>query len=53
MVIRSRRIKLAVHLAHMGEVRSSLKILAGKPKEKRSVRRPRLDRIIILKWIQT
>ena len=39
------------HVGRMEEGRSSLKILTGKPKEKRLVVRPRKDGRTILEWI--
>ena len=40
-VIKSRRLRLAGHVARMEEGRSALKILTGKPIGKRSLGRPR------------
>jgi hypothetical protein len=40
-VIRSRRARLAQHVAHMGEKRGVYKILMGKPDGKRPLGRPR------------
>ena len=41
-VIKSRRLRWAGHVARMEEVRSSFKILTGKPSGKRPLWRPRL-----------
>ena len=40
-LIKSRRLKWAVHIARMEGVRSSFKILTGKPTRKRPLGRPR------------
>jgi hypothetical protein len=40
--IKSRRMRLAGHVAYMGEERKVYKVLVGKPKRKRPLRRPRL-----------
>jgi hypothetical protein len=40
-VIKSRRIRLAGHVARMGEKRKAYRILVGKPKGKRPLGRPR------------
>ena len=40
-VIKSRRLKWAVHIARMEEGRSAFKILTGKPTRKRALGRPR------------
>jgi hypothetical protein len=40
-VIRSRRMRLAGHVAHMEEIRDAFKILARKPEWKRPLGRPR------------
>jgi hypothetical protein len=40
-IIKSRRMKWAVHLARMGEKRNVHRILVGKPEGKRPLRRPR------------
>jgi hypothetical protein len=39
--IKSRRMRWAGHVAHMGEERKVYKVLVGKPKGKRPLRRPR------------
>jgi hypothetical protein len=39
--IKSRRMRWAGHVTHMGEERKMYKVLAGKPKGKRPLRRPR------------
>ena len=41
LVIKSRRMRLAVHVAHMGERRGIYRILVGKPEGKRLLGRPR------------
>jgi hypothetical protein len=41
LVIKSRRMRLAVHVARMGERRGVYKVLVGKPDAKRPRRRPR------------
>jgi hypothetical protein len=43
--IKSRRIKWAGHVAHMGEDREAYKVLVGKPKGKRPLVRPRHRRV--------
>jgi hypothetical protein len=40
-MIKSRRMKLAWHVARMGEARNACRILVGKPEGKRPVGRPR------------
>jgi len=40
-VIKSRRMRLAQHVAHMGEERGVYRFLVGKPEGKRSLGRPR------------
>src|SRR5215468_8887461 len=40
-VIKSRRMRRAEHVAHMGEERGVHRVLVGKPKGKRPLRRPR------------
>jgi hypothetical protein len=40
-VIKSRIMKWAGHVAHMGEMRNAYKILVRKPEGKRPLRRPR------------
>jgi hypothetical protein len=40
-MIKSRRVRLAVHVAHMGEMRNTYSILVGKPEGKRPLGRPR------------
>jgi hypothetical protein len=40
-MIKSRRMKLAGHVARMGEKRIAYRILVGKPEEKRPLGRPR------------
>jgi hypothetical protein len=41
-VIKSKRMRWAGYVAHMGERRGAYRVLVGKPKEKRSLGRPRL-----------
>jgi hypothetical protein len=43
-MIKSRRVKLAGHVARMGEFRSAYTTLVGKPERKRPFRRPRNGR---------
>jgi hypothetical protein len=38
-VIKSRRMRWAGHVAHMGEIRNAYNILVGKPEGKRPLRR--------------
>jgi hypothetical protein len=40
-IIRSRRMRLAGHVARIGEKRSAYRLLVGKPEEKRPLGRPR------------
>jgi hypothetical protein len=40
-IIKSRRIRLAGHVARIGEKRNACTLLVGKPKGKRPLRRPR------------
>jgi hypothetical protein len=40
-VIKSRKMRLTVHVAHMGEGRSVYRVLVGRPKVKRPLGRPR------------
>ena len=40
-VVKSRRMRWAGHVAHMGEDRGVLKVLVGKPERKRPLGRPR------------
>jgi len=41
-VIKSRRMRLAVHVARMGEERGVYRVLVGKPEERRPMGRPGL-----------
>jgi len=50
-VIKSRRMKWAVHLACMGERKFAYRILIGKPEEKSHSEDPGVDGRIILRWI--
>ena len=44
-VIKSKRMRRAGHVAHMGEERGVYRILVGKPEGKRPLRRPRRRRV--------
>ena len=44
-VIKSRRMRWAGHVAHMGEERGAYRILVGKPEGKRPLGRPRCRRV--------
>jgi len=44
-VIKSRRMRWAGHVAHMGEERGVYSVLVGKPEGKRPLGRPRVDNI--------
>lgn len=50
-VIKSRRIRGVGQLAHMRETRGTYRVLVGKPEEKTPLRKPRIDRRMILRWI--
>jgi hypothetical protein len=50
-VIKSRRMRWAGHVAHVGEMINVYKMLVGKSEGKRLLRRPGHRWIIILKWI--
>ena len=50
-VIKSRRMKWAVHLACMRERKFAYRILIGKPEEKSHSEDPGVDGRIILRWI--
>jgi hypothetical protein len=50
-VIKSRRIRLAGHVAHMVHVRNACKILIGRPKRKRPGENLGIDGKIILERI--
>jgi len=50
-MIKSRRMRLAGHVARMGERRVSYRVLVGKPERKNLLKGLSLDRKIILKWI--
>jgi len=50
-VIKSRRMRWAGHVAHMGEERGAYRVLLGKPEEKRHWVDPGVDGWIILGWI--
>jgi hypothetical protein len=49
--IKSRRMKWAEHVAHMGEGRNVYRVLVGKPKEKRPLERRRKDGRTGSKWL--
>jgi hypothetical protein len=49
-IIKSRRMRWAGHVAHMGEIRNAYRILVGKPEGKKPLGRPRLGGRIILEW---
>ena len=51
VVIKSRRLRWAVHVARMEEGRSAFKILTSKPTGKRPLGRLDIDRRTILEWI--
>jgi hypothetical protein len=40
-MVKTRRMRLAGHVAHMGEKRNAYRVLLGKPEGKRPPRRPR------------
>jgi len=50
-VIKSRRIRWAGHVAHMGERRGIYRVLVGKPGEINHLKDPGIDGKVILKWI--
>ena len=50
-VIKSRRIRWAVHVARMEDRRGSYKVLIGKPDGKKHLEDPDVDGRIILRWI--
>jgi hypothetical protein len=50
-IIKSRRMRLAGHLARMRDKRNAYRFLVGRPEGKRPIRRPRLGGWIILGWI--
>jgi hypothetical protein len=41
MIIKSTRIRWVEHVAYMGEIKNTRKILVGKPEGKKSLGRPR------------
>jgi len=49
-VIKSRKMRWAGHVVHMGERRGVYKVLVGKPEGKRPCGRPRPRREEMLKW---
>jgi hypothetical protein len=51
LVVKSRRMKWAGHVARMGEGRGVHRVMVGKPEGKRPLGRPRRGRGIILRWI--
>jgi hypothetical protein len=50
-VSKSRRMRWAGHVAHMGEKRGAYRILVGRPEEGDHLGDPGVDGSIILKWI--
>jgi hypothetical protein len=50
-IIKSRRMKLAGHVARMGEKRNAYRLLVGKPEGKRPLRRQRRRWLDNLGWI--
>ena len=50
-MIKSRRVRWAAHVAHMGERRSVHRVLVGKPEGKIYLEDPGIDRTIILRWV--
>jgi hypothetical protein len=48
-MIKSRRMRWAGHVVHMGEMKNAYKILVGKPEGKRPHRQPDVEERIILK----
>jgi len=50
-VIKSRRMRWAGHVAHMGENRNTYRVLVRKPEGRRPLGRPRHRWRIILRWI--
>jgi hypothetical protein len=50
-MVKSRRMRWALHMAHMGEDRVVYRVLVGKPEGKRPLGKPRADGRIILRWI--
>ena len=51
LVIKSRRMRWAGHVARMGERRSVFRVLMGKPEGKKHLGEPYVDGKIILRWI--
>jgi hypothetical protein len=50
-MIKLRRMRLAGHVARMGEKRNVFGLLVEKPEEKRPLGQPHVDRRTILNWI--
>jgi hypothetical protein len=50
-VIKSRRIRQAVHVEHKEEWRDVYRVLVGKPEGKRPLGEPDVDGSITLRWI--
>jgi hypothetical protein len=50
-VIKSTRMRLAGHIARMGERRGVYRVLVKKPEGKRPLGRPRRRRRVILRWV--
>jgi hypothetical protein len=51
IIMKSRRMRLAGHVARMGEKRNAYRLLVGKPEGKRPLGRPRHRLWIILGWM--
>jgi hypothetical protein len=51
IMMKSRRMRWAGHVARMGEMRTKYRLLVGKPEGKRPPGRPRHRYVEILKWI--
>ena len=51
LLVKSRRMRWAGHVARMGEVRGVHRVLVGKPEGKRPVERPRRRWEDNIKWI--
>ena len=51
LVVKSRRMRWAGHVACMGEGRGVHRVLVGKPEGKRPLGRPDVDGRVILRWI--
>jgi len=51
LVIKSRRMRCAGHVARIGGKKRCIQVLVGKPEGKRPLGRPGVDGRIILRWI--